>query len=151
MEIEHPFRRVETDSKYRLYVPITRPLIKIASDLFPKWPLTSGEMYDAMVVFDESVTRESSYGKQLYEEAQLNLSDDAYAESEEGQWERATLCVGKTGRVLWEDQLVLVQLKRLKLEEQCVEVLANRCDYRGKLKIRMTVEVIITIFERSEN
>lgn len=53
-----------------------------------------------MIVFDESITCESSYGKQLYEEARLNLSDDAYAESEEGQWERATLCVGKTGRVL---------------------------------------------------
>lgn len=65
-------------------------------------------MYHAMTVFDESITRNNSYAKQLYEEARLNLGDEAYAKSTEGQWERATLCVGKTGRILWEDCLVPV-------------------------------------------
>lgn len=113
-------------------------------------------MYHIMSVVDAPLTRENSYGWQLYEEAQNNLSDKAYAESSEGQWERAVLCVEKTGRIPLgnEDRLVLVQLQRLtrvdpRLDGE-IELRVSRRDYSYSFNIFMSVEGIIDAFERSE-
>lgn len=102
-----------------------------------------------MMVFDNSMTEQSSHARSLYEQAQLNIGDEHYAESREGKLERVYLLVGKIGTIPWGEALVPVRLSRLKLDGFFFRVRVTCCDYSSILTIPMTAEVAIDTFQQS--